>query len=263
MSILNALWKSFFSRPLYLEVFTHWRGFGLLYLLTLSCIQTVISTSQLDARIHILIRDKSPALLQQLPTLTLKEGRMFTPEDRPYSIYSDTQKKRLVLIDTSLDEAPADLGDTPVFVGKTQLTYLNAFQKPQVFDFAIAQDMVLDQKRIIAWLTFISDWAALLMFPILWLVQSFFLLLQTLFFSIFTYTNFKTAPFPASYPSILRLTSVALTPTVFFSLLMGILMVQSFWSSFLYVLLAVGYVSYACNSVKNPEDKNSHQDSDL
>jgi len=253
MRFLNALWMSFYSRHLYREVFEQWRGIGLVFIFILSLIQAIVATSQIDAQIDIFVRDYAPALVSQLPQLTIHDGLASTPEPKPYDILEPQTSKRLALINTSLEQTPKDLGDTPLFIGKTSFVLTNPGKEAQTFEFSKARNIVIEQIGVFRVLKFISDWGAILFFPILLTFQTLVFMLEVLFFSLFALISFRTSPVKATYASMLRLTAVALTPATLFSLILTVFLPPDAISSFTYVLLAVGYITYAVYVAKNPE----------
>jgi hypothetical protein len=253
MRVINALWMSFYSPTLYRAVFTQWRGIGFLYLGLLALIQTIVSTAQLDAQLDLTMRDYAPAIVQQIPTITIHESQASTPEARPYLVRELQSGRPLALIDTSLDQPPDNLRDTPVFIGKNHLLIFNNPSKPQEMPFSLFQNTVVDRAMIVSWLKYLSDWGALLFSPAMLLIQLSLLLFQVLFFSLFAWIHFRAASIKASYASILRLTAVSLSPALLSSIVLSIFFEVTDMISFIYVVLAIVYLSYATHAAKHAE----------
>jgi hypothetical protein len=264
MRLLNALWMSFYSRAFYREVFEQWKGIGFLFLCLTALIQTIIFSTQVDAQWDVLVRDYAPAIVQQIPEITIRNGQASTPEAKEYTVQEVLKSKRLALIDTRLEEVPPNLGDTPLFVGKKYLLFqtyspfTGKAGEPLIIPFTQSPNMVVDRPRIVSFLKLCSDWGAVWFSPITMAVKLISLILTVLFFSLFAWINFKSAAFKAGYPAILRVTAVSLSPATLISLITTTFFPMPDVTSFLYVLLAVCYISYACRAVKIPEESSGH-----
>jgi len=259
MRLINALWCSFYSGPLYRDVFTKWRGIGLMYLCLLSLIQTIVSTAYLDGQLDLFIRDYTPSIVQQIPKITIRDGKASTPDEKPYSIVDGQTGARIALIDTSLEQPPAEPGLTSFFVGKKSLYVFNKAGKVQTIDFPVSEEIVLDQALFVSLLKFISSWGALLLSPFSLAGNLVMMAVTAIFFSFFAWINFKSAAVTAPYTALLRLTAVALSPAVLFSMITVAFIPASTVSGFLFVLLAVGYIAFAVHAVKKSADEVSGQ----
>lgn len=251
MRMLNALWLSFYSRPLYKEVFTQWRGVGFIYLLLLALVQTIVSTSQMDAQLKLSIRDYAPSLVSQIPAVTIKNGVASTPEPKAYEVINPQTQKRLALINTALDKAPTDLGDTPIFLGKTAFQTFKPDGKMQEIDFKTIDSLKVEQADLLKILKFVANWGAYVLAPFMFILQTAVLMFEVIFFSLFAWISLRMMEPKVPYKTILRLTAVALTPATIFSIIFNTFLPADSFSSFFYVLFAVGYISFAVYAIKN------------
>ncbi|NJK90995.1 MAG: DUF1189 family protein [Blastochloris sp.] len=201
MRYLNTLWLSFFSRPLYREVFSEWRGIGLLYLLLLALIQSVILSAKWDANIDLFARDVAPALIAQIPEITIKDGVAQTPESRAYEVIHPQTKERLALIDTRLDQVPGDLGEGAIFVGKTMASIPGWNGSPQILLYNKTLNFLIDSSALSSFTRFIASWGTLFTFPITCLFQLLALMIEVLIFSLFCYVSLRSAQSPRNMVS--------------------------------------------------------------
>lgn len=252
MRLINALWFSLYSGALYRDVFTNWRGIGLSYLFLLSLIQTIVSTAYLDGQLDLYIRDYAPSIVQQIPEITIRNGEAFTPEEKPYPILDQKTGTRIALIDTSLEQFPAEPDGILLFVGKKSLHVFNGAGKGQTFDFPVSGDSMLSQDHLVSFLKFLSGWGALLLSPLSLAGNLIMMIGMALFFSIFAWINFKSAAIPAPYSALVRLTAVALSPATLFSMIVVTFFPANTLSGFFYGLLAVAYIAFAVHAVRNP-----------
>ena len=97
----QALYMSFYSVDLYVDVRHRWRGMGLMYCLLVSLIFTLPwSIKILNDQSHFYYDELLPAV-QALPELTIKEGVISSDLPQPYIIYNAKTKKPFIVIDTS------------------------------------------------------------------------------------------------------------------------------------------------------------------
>ncbi len=135
VNIFEGLWKSFYSRAYYQQVYKHWTGLGLRYLLFISISFGVLAASGFYLRAMAVI--KAPdidAIMHALPTLTLKDGAISTASNNMERIIHPGSKSNVVVIvdpkDTLRDQAAA-----PVVLQSHEFTIQVPGGKPVVLPY--------------------------------------------------------------------------------------------------------------------------------
>lgn len=99
--IIRSLFMSFFSKKLYRDVAVNWGGKALLYLFIVLGLSWGWTTYQAQKTIADIYTKKLSAILPQIPVLTITNGKISTPESRPYEITLPDSNAILAIVDTS------------------------------------------------------------------------------------------------------------------------------------------------------------------
>ncbi len=93
---LQAPFMSFFSKDLYTDVTVHWSGCGALYMLMLLSISWLVSCITFDKPfIQLSMNPDTPAYLQQLPDMTMKDGVLSINKPYPCNIVNTHDKSQV------------------------------------------------------------------------------------------------------------------------------------------------------------------------
>jgi hypothetical protein len=95
----DALWQSFFSRSLYIDVAKRWGGVGFLYLLFIVIIGLLPSTAKLQIGLQQIRGDEAEGILRQIPEITITDGVASTNVETPQFIKDPHNGKVLAIID--------------------------------------------------------------------------------------------------------------------------------------------------------------------
>lgn len=99
-SYWSALYMSFYSRRLYIDVGKRWRGFGLLYLLLAIAIGAIPYSLKMSADFNTEFQNQLIAPILSLPTIYIQNGETKFDKPMPYLIKND-QGQVSVIIDTT------------------------------------------------------------------------------------------------------------------------------------------------------------------
>ena len=108
----SALWMSFYSQNLYIDVGKRWRGFGLLYLLLLSALVAIPWSVQTGLTLQKDYVERVLPSIQKMPVIHYIKGKLSIDKEMPYIINDPATNKPVVIIDdtgkyTSLKNSPA------------------------------------------------------------------------------------------------------------------------------------------------------------
>ena len=112
-SIIHVPVLSFFSKALYRDVAVHWKtGLCFAYLLLLLAICLIPTAIETNAIFSGLIENQAPAIVKQVPEITITDGKASIAEPQPYYIKAPDSDDNLAVIDTtgsitSLEDADA------------------------------------------------------------------------------------------------------------------------------------------------------------
>jgi hypothetical protein len=228
----SALFYSFYSKFLYLDVAKRWRGFGLIYLLLVTAIASIPYSLKVAYTFNELFNTQIIGTLLQLPTILVQSGKVKFDKPMPYLI-RNKDGEVVIIIDTknSITEFTTDYPKLSIIVNEKKMSYkvptpdlvgltMSEGQKnfPLVQEFSDQYNMMFDGKSIVNESSVYSlKYAAQLMiYPlIVSLIYSIFLivfLVLAFLGQLFTRIFFSyVLPFKQSC----RIFMVASTPTVF------------------------------------------------
>jgi hypothetical protein len=123
---LQAMFMSFFSRQIYIDVVRRWRGFGLLYLFVMLSVLILPYAVQMMMVYQESVDQKLILPLKKLPPISVREGSVYFHSPMPYLIKNE-QDQVIAVIDTegTVTKLPSYLyPDATVLVTKHALHLL-------------------------------------------------------------------------------------------------------------------------------------------
>ena len=82
-SVLVTPFYSFFSRALFRDVGTHWRGIAFAYLLFLLAVCWIPFSVGVYFQWSAFVVAEAPAITEQIPAITIEKGGVFEDVDQP------------------------------------------------------------------------------------------------------------------------------------------------------------------------------------
>ena len=243
-SIFPTPFYAFFSRDLYQDVGNHWRAvcFGyLFYLLAIAWIPTVIGMffSWAD-----FLDNDAPAITQQIPAITIENGRVSADVDQPYFIHSTETDEVFAIIDTTGQINSLDNTSAVVLVTSSALISKKSDAETRVYDLSEVEHFYMDQTTLDWWLELSRMWGPIIIYPFMLAGSYVYRLLQLLFYSLIALLLGKALNSSLGYDSILSITAVAITPAVILKTLAWMIDITMPFSWLVYFLVAFGYIAF-------------------
>lgn len=253
----QAIFLSFYSADLYVDVRHRWRGVGALYLLLLSAILTLpwsikLLYEQAEYYQHVLL----PAF-KKLPTLKIENGTVQFDKPEPYMINDPKTGKPLIIIDTTGKIADISQDSYPSAVmlfSKHSMTTRLEYLPPYTQVLSEKLEGEINAKGVLNILEWGKKIFVYSIYPTCFMV--FFSAIYTLFcmfafvMSMFSKILLK---YDINYFDTLRLIAVSSTPELFIIILskiinweppsLGILLFCLFWGYFILAIRANKYAS--------------------
>jgi uncharacterized protein DUF1189 len=244
---------SFYSRSLYRDVAENWTGIGFLYLLLLLAVCWIPPIVKFHRTTSGVLDTLGPAVLQQVPTITIKAGEVSIQEPQPYSVTVPGSDTPLLVIDTTGASTPEN---TQAFflLTRNQLAVRKNPRETRLYSLAGVQDLTLDRASAERALSFCKRYLAFFSYPVALLGSYAYRILQALIYAAIGILFANLVKAPLEFPQLLRLACVAMTPAVLADTLRGIL---GYPSSLLWLfacfLLAMGYLLFAVSANTHPD----------
>jgi uncharacterized protein DUF1189 len=250
-SIFHAFVLSFFSKSLYQDVGRYWRGTGLLYLLIVLALVWIPTTIKMHLGINRFVNNDTPRITQQIPKITITNGKVSTDVATPYFIKDPDDGTPLAIIDTTgkyetLDNSPARL-----LVTRSKVI-ARSDRDTRIYDLSGVESFYVDRERVEGWLATSKTWFSVVAFPIL-LISSFALrAIQVLIYALIGMLFARMLNANLDYKTLMRLAAVALTPVLVLNLLIEFVpfSIPLWW--LIGTCIGLGYLFFAVKSNTEP-----------
>lgn len=249
-NLFQAIYMSFYSRSLYKDVANNWGAKSFLYLLILLSLTWVVSIYQAQQAISSGYATMSETLVAQVPVMTITDGKLKTPENRPYIISDPNSKEALVVIDTSGKYTSLEQINTNVLITPTRI-YSKPKENQQRIDeipaklnLVVAPDVVNGYiKRFVSFF-----WIPFFLFAVLF--SYLYRIFQALVYSILGKLMAMVMGVKLSYWQILQIMMVAITPVLLICTVLHALSLDLIRHNLVYFLLAMGYLAFGIRANK-------------
>lgn len=244
-NVFQAIYMSFYSRKLYKDVTENWGGYTTLYLLFLLALSWILYTFMFQKGLNELVVLGSDTIIPQIPVITIKNGIISTPEQRPYLIKNPkNENENIAIIDTSSTYKNINEANTVILItqnaiiSKPKPNEIRISELPKTLNAEI-DPKVWDQnfKRFVPYL-----WCIL--FPFLILVSFIYRLIQALVYAIIGKIFAFFCKVPLTYGHILQIAMVAITPVIVLTTIFWFFNITFAFQNLFYFLLAMIYLLY-------------------
>ena len=258
--LFHPLWMSFYSPSLYRDVAQHWTGTGFLYLLMLLALCWIHPIVQLQHKVAGMIETLGPAVLAQIPTISIHQGQVSIQEPQPYVVSVPGSGAPLLIVDTTGQTTPEST-DAFLLLTKHQVIARKSPSETRTYELAGIQDLTIDRAAVESILAATRRYLAPASYPAALLGSYVYRILQVLLYASIGMGFASLVKAPLEFPELLRLASIAVTPAIVADTLRGVLEIDSsyVWWIFCF-LLSMGYLLFAVrvNSAAQPESSAGH-----
>jgi hypothetical protein len=229
---------SFYSRRLYRDVSSHWKGTNLGYLCLLLAICLIPAVRNGARRAEAIIDAKADIFLMQIPPMQFTNGRLVVDAPQPYSIIEGNST--VLLIDTTGEiSAPEDAGALALLTG-TQLQLKQKGQPPVVYELSDFGDMEMSQAVASTIVERTKQFFVPVFYGLAYVVSLVLFVMAALLCAVVALIFGAMMNKDLNFASGLRLSAVALTPPAILG--GGLELANRSIPFFLYLLLALAYL---------------------
>ncbi len=131
-SYWSALYRSFYSRRLYVDVGKRWKGFGVLYLLLVIAILSVPFFFRMSISLDESFKEQIVDPLLKIPVFYIQNGDVLFDKPMPYYVKND-KGQTVVVIDTTgaVNDFTAQYPYLNILINKNQIAF--RIPNPQLF----------------------------------------------------------------------------------------------------------------------------------
>ena len=248
-SIIHVPALSFFSKKLYIDVGQNWKGMNLLYLFLLLAVCTLFSMINFHRKIANFVINEAPAMVNQVPEITITNGQVSIKERQPYYIKDPDSGETFAIIDTtgqikSLEgtEAMFLLTSNKVIAKKSQF-------ENRTYDLSNVQEFAIDSELITGWLQIGRKFLAVVIFPFALFGSYLYRIVQALIYAAIGLLFASICKTTLPYTALIRLAIVAVTPCIIVGTILGLAGTPI--PNIAYLLAALGYLFFAVKSISS------------
>ena len=246
---IDALWQSFFSPLLYVDVAKRWRGVGFVYLLLI----VVISWAPDLAKLHIDLQawrgEAGEAYIRQIPAITITKGVASADVETPCFIKDPKDGKVLGIIDFTGQYTSLENTSAVVLLNRKEVTSKQSGNEVRTYSLSGVEHFSIDQNRVRRWVQLFLTWFVVFIAPWVIVFTFAFRIVQALVYGAVGMAFANSFRVKLTYSALLRLTCVALTPVVFITTAAEFLPLHypfpRFWAWMFHVALALFYLGFA------------------
>ncbi len=234
---------SFFSKELYIDVGLYWKGVNFLYLLLLLAICGIPAMIKVHLGAADFVNNEAPALVNQVPEITITDGQVSIKEIQPYYIKDPDSNEPLAIIDTTGQIESLEDSNAICLLTKTKIMWQKSEVETETYDLSNIKAFAVDSERITGWLHIGRKFVAVVIYPFALLGSYVYRIVQVLIYAaigLLFASFFKTT---LSYAALLRLAVVAVTPCIIVGAILGL--ADASVPAFLYLVAALGYLFFA------------------
>lgn len=213
-SVWQAIFMSFYSRKLYRDVAFNWGGFAFLYLLLLVSLSVVSWTYKIQQAVNQAYLHASEKFIPQIPVLTLKNGKISTPEKRPYLIKSDNGKEIIAIIDTSGKYKSLKDTKASLLITETELYTAPKATETRIDKVPADVSLVFDPVVVNQYVKNVFAWTWLLVFPLLVVMLYLYRLIQAIVYAVLGRLYGMIIGARVTYAQVLQIALVSITPVI-------------------------------------------------
>ena len=246
-SIFHVPALSFFSKELYIDVGQNWKGVNFLYLLLLLAVCLIPRTINLHRGISNFVNNEAPAIVNQVPEITITDGQVSIKETQPYYIKDPDSDEPLAIIDTT--GQIESLEDTDAFfllTGNKVIIKESKFEN-RTYDLSNVKAFAVDSERITGWLHIGRKFLAVVIYPFALLGSYVYRIVQVLIYAAIGLLFASFCKTTLSYAALIRLAVVAVTPCIIVGTILGL--TDTSIPPFLYLVAALVYLFFAVKSI--------------
>lgn len=248
-NLFAAIPLSFFSKPLYREIATSWGGRTFIYLLLIVVLSWIPATIKMQSTLNRKYDANIESVILQVPNMKLQEGKIITPEKKPYLI-KNKEGETLAIIDTSGEYRNLENANTNLLVTQNEIftrpnkDETRSYQIPAQLQWNIVPETVnhfIKDYKSFAWIFFV------IFFVITGFIYRVF---QSLIYAIFGKIIASSGGISLSYIQVLFICMVAITPALFIATVFDWFGIYFKFQLFFYLLLSLIYIYFGVHANK-------------
>jgi len=246
---LDALWQSFFSPSLYVDVAKRWGGVGFLYLLLIVVISWLPDLVKMQTGLQAWRGDAAEGFIRQVPAIDITDGVASANVETPYFIKDPKDGRVMVIIDFTGQYTNLENTTAGMLLTRNEVILKQSGPQPRAFSLSNVKQFSLDQARVRRWANLIATGFVVLFAPIAIVFTYCFRIVQALIYAALGMAFASSYRVKLTYRTLLRIVCVALTPVIIFTTVTDLLFTHHTFPRLLawmiHIAIAALYIGFA------------------
>jgi hypothetical protein len=252
-SFFHALSLSFVSKEFYVDVGRAWKGIGFGYLLFLLAVAWIPLVVRIHAGFQHFLKNDAPKIIAQLPAIHITKGEVQADPPGRHEIKDPGTGRLMVLIDPSIEGLPEQIPEDSVVLTRSRLIVRERRGQTRIQDLAGVESFSMTREDAARWLETAGRWLAVVFYPFALLFSFLYRAVQVLIYAAIGIAFANAAKAGLSYPDLMRITAVAITPAVLVDVLRELLAIPIPMWWLLCFIIAMFYLHFAIHAIRDAE----------
>jgi hypothetical protein len=249
-SIFHIPVLSFFSKELYRDVGLNWKGVNFLYLFLLLAVCLTPATIKMYMVFSNFVDNEAPAFIEQVPEITINDGKVSINEPQPYYIKDPESGDILAIIDTTGQITSLEGTDALCLLTSDKLITKKSKFENRTYDLSKVKKFVVNSERITGWLNILRKFLIVFVYPFALFSSYVFRIAQALICAAIGLLFASWCKVTLSYPTLIRLAVVAMTPSLLVKTIFGIAGLHlPCITSLIFLLMTLAYLYFAVQAI--------------
>ncbi len=256
-SIFHPLFMSFYSKIFYRDVCRNWKGFSFLYLLFILSLTSLFMALQAHTIFSNFIKQSAPAIIDQMPVITINNGKASINEDTPYIIRDPGTGQKIIIIDTSGKTQSINSSGAYILLTETELIARESENQKRVFRLADIGNHIIDHKFLYDKLYIMETWLPVFAFPLILLMSYVWRILQVLVYTVIGRMFSNILNVKLEFHSLISIAIMSITPVLILDVFFRLSgLATSLWT-FIGILIAMAYMFFGikANAITDRREK--------
>jgi hypothetical protein len=265
-SMIHLPVLSFYLKDVYRDVCLHWRGTCFPYLLLLLAVCWLPPMVDLHRGLSAFIRNDAPALVIQIPQVTIKQGVATIAAPQPYTIIDPKTKKPLVILDSTGRHTSLKDTEAVGLITGTEAIIKKSATETRTYSFKTTEDLTVNQQVVNGWLETARQFTAIIFYPFAVAGAFLYRIIQVALYALLGMLFASALKTKLPYLALVRMSVVAITPGIIAGTALTMVGLTPPYAGVWFFLAAMAYLYlgiYAVSSVPTSPADDLTREKDL
>lgn len=239
---------SFFSRAFYADVAAHWRGLSFVHLLLVLLLSATAYTIHFQRLIALFVTEEAPAIIEQVPEITIKNGTVRVEVEEPYTIRQPESGRVFAVIDTTGEVTSLAQTEAVMLLTASRLAVRLSAEDTRIIDLSPIASLVVNRTTVSQWLLDIQKWSPFILFPMALGFSFIFRSIQAMLYGGLGLALAAMQKTPLPYGAAVSVAIMAMTPVLILDALLMLMDIYLPMWGLGGFLLAMGYLVFGIRS---------------